>query len=58
VCSPGIRIRRIERIPTAAEGRDVPGGAATDVHSADERIVVDALRLARLRFLNAVAVDG
>ena len=46
------------RIPTAAEGRDVPGGAAaTDVHATDQRIVGQALRFALLRFLDAAAVD-
>ena len=46
------------RISTAAEGRDVPGGAAaTDVHATDQRIVVQALRFALLRFLDALAVD-
>ena len=46
------------RIPTAAEGRDVPcSSAATDVHATDERIVGQALRFAQLCFLDAFAVD-
>ena len=46
------------RVPTTAEGRDVPcSSAAVDIHATDERIVVEALRFALLRFLDAAAVD-
>jgi hypothetical protein len=46
------------RISAAAEGADIPCGAAvTDVHTADQRIVVQALRHSRLSFLDALAVD-
>jgi len=45
-------------ITAAAECRDVPGSStARDVDTTDERIVVEALRFALLRFLDAVAVD-
>jgi hypothetical protein len=59
VCSPGnANPRNRARIATTAEGRDVPGRpTATDVDAADERIVVEALRFALLRFLDALAVD-
>src|SRR5450755_178644 len=59
VCSPGIRMRGMERASVPrAESHHVPGGAsARHIHAADQRLVVEAVRFALLRFQDARAVD-
>ena len=57
VCSPGIRIRAIERASPPRRNTITFQAAAGKVHSADQRIVGQTLRLALLGFPDSQTVD-